>query len=61
MKSYYIILLFFHRFDSVTRSYYRDTAAAIVCYDIFKPRTWDKAKMWVLELQRCEPVSILHY
>lgn len=34
--------------------YYRGAKAAVVCYDITKPNTFQKAKFWVRELRAVE-------
>jgi small GTP-binding protein len=37
------------RFRSVTRSYYRGTAAALVVYDVTRPETFSHVKDWIAE------------
>lgn len=38
----------------MTKIYYRGAKAAIVCYDVTKPSTFQKAKFWVRELRDVE-------
>ncbi|KAK3597736.1 hypothetical protein CHS0354_006089 [Potamilus streckersoni] len=38
------------RYDSMTRMYYRNANAAIICYDITKQMSFDKAYHWAQEL-----------
>lgn len=42
------------RYDAMTKIYYRGAKAAIVCYDVTKPSTFQKAKFWVRELRDVE-------
>ncbi|XP_012223144.1 ras-related protein Rab-24 isoform X2 [Linepithema humile] len=42
------------KYDAMTRTYYRGAKAAIVCYDITKSNTFQKAKYWVRELRSIE-------
>ncbi|CAL1673791.1 unnamed protein product [Lasius platythorax] len=42
------------KYDSMTRTYYRGAKAAIVCYDITKLSTFQRAKHWVRELKSVE-------
>lgn len=42
------------KYDAMTRIYYRGAKAAIVCYDITKPNTYQRAKFWVSELRSIE-------
>lgn len=48
------ITIHFIRYDAMTRTYYRGAKAAIVCYDITKSNTFQKAKYWVRELRSIE-------
>lgn len=49
----------FRRYESVTRTFYRNANAAIVCYDVTNPKSWIRAKNWVTELRQFEEVCIL--
>ncbi|XP_050449491.1 ras-related protein Rab-24-like isoform X1 [Cataglyphis hispanica] len=42
------------KYDAMTRTYYRGAKAAIVCYDITKLSTFQRAKHWVRELRDVE-------
>ena len=46
--------MFFNRYESMTRIYYRGARAAIVCYDLTDPEAWDKVEFWISELQKFE-------
>eukprot|EP00301_Raphidiophrys_heterophryoidea_P020033 c4829_g1_i3.p1 GENE.c4829_g1_i3~~c4829_g1_i3.p1 ORF type:complete len:130 (+),score=13.12 c4829_g1_i3:428-817(+) len=39
----------------MSRIYYRGAGAAIVCFDLTNPESWNKVKFWVQELSRHEP------
>jgi small GTP-binding protein len=40
------------RFRSLTRSYYRDTDAIIIVYDITSRRSFENAKIWIKEAEQ---------
>ncbi|KAK7068525.1 Ras-related protein Rab-24 [Halocaridina rubra] len=42
------------RYEAMSRIYYRDAKAAVICYDITNSKSLDRAKFWVSELQRSE-------
>ncbi|XP_011156754.1 ras-related protein Rab-24 isoform X1 [Solenopsis invicta] len=42
------------KYDAMTRTYYRGAKAAIVCYDITQPSTFQRARHWVRELRSIE-------
>lgn len=42
------------RFESMTKSYYNNAAAAVICYDLSDARSWEKAKFWVKEVLEVE-------
>ncbi|GAB1859964.1 Ras-related protein Rab-24 [Camponotus japonicus] len=42
------------KYDAMTRTYYRGAKAAIICYDITKFSTFQRAKHWVRELRSIE-------
>ena len=40
------------RFNALTRSYYRNTDAFIICYDISSYKSFEDAKFWIKELEK---------
>ncbi|XP_014207862.1 ras-related protein Rab-24 isoform X2 [Copidosoma floridanum] len=42
------------RYFSMTRTYYRGAAAAIICYDVTEAEFFNKAKFWIRELRSVE-------
>lgn len=38
----------------MSKIYYRGAKAAIVCYDVTNPNSWNRAKFWVRELRNVE-------
>lgn len=48
------------RYESMSRIYYRSAKAAIVCYDLTEPRSFEKAKFWVDELMQNEEGCAIH-
>jgi Ras-related protein Rab-1A len=40
------------RFNALTRSYYRNTDAFIICYDISSQKSFEDAKFWIKELEK---------
>ena len=40
------------RFNALTRSYYRNTDAFIICYDISSHKSFEDAKIWIKELEK---------
>ena len=40
------------RFNALTRSYYRNTDAFIICYDISSRKSFEDAKYWIKELEK---------
>ncbi|XP_017878284.1 ras-related protein Rab-24-like [Ceratina calcarata] len=42
------------RYDAMCKIYYRGAKAAIICYDITMPDTFQKAKYWIRELRDIE-------
>ena len=42
------------RYDAMSRIYYRGAKAAIICYDIIKSNTFQRAKFWIRELRTVE-------
>ncbi|CAK9808408.1 Ras-related protein Rab-24 [Anthophora quadrimaculata] len=42
------------KYDAMTRIYYRGAKAAVVCYDITKANTFQRAKFWIRELRSIE-------
>lgn len=43
------------RYDTITRMYYRDAKAAILCFAVDDEASWDRLKHWVEELTKEEP------
>ncbi|XP_076758754.1 ras-related protein Rab-24 isoform X2 [Xylocopa sonorina] len=42
------------RYEAMIRMYYRGAKAAIICYDITKSETFQRAKFWIRELRTVE-------
>ncbi|KXJ22965.1 ras-related protein Rab-24 [Exaiptasia diaphana] len=42
------------RFNAMTRVYYREAKAAVVCYDLTDSISFDRAKFWINELKKHE-------
>jgi len=42
------------RYESMTRMYYRGARAAILCYAVTDPDSWERLQFWVKELQAVE-------
>ncbi|XP_078053672.1 ras-related protein Rab-24 isoform X2 [Augochlora pura] len=42
------------RFEAMTRMYYRGAQAAIVCFDVTRAVTFQRAKFWIRELRKYE-------
>lgn len=42
------------KYQAMSRIYYRDARAAIVCYDLTDTTSFEKARFWVNELQEAE-------
>lgn len=42
------------RYEAMSRIYYRGARAAIVCYDLTDSTSFQRARFWVEELQKCE-------
>jgi len=42
------------RYESMSRMYYRGSKAAVVCYAVNDPESWERLKFWVSELQKME-------
>ena len=40
------------RFRSLTRSYYRNSSAFIICYDITSLKSFENAKFWIGEIEK---------
>jgi len=43
------------RYEAMSRMYYRNAKAAIVCYAVNDEESWEKVNFWVSELQKMEP------
>lgn len=48
------------RYESMSRIYYRGAKAAIVCYDLTDPSSFERAKFWVNELKQTEEDCVLY-
>ena len=44
----------------MTKVYYRGAAAAIVCYDVRNPETFNRAKYWMRELRSVEENCVIY-
>lgn len=42
------------RYEAMSKMYYRDAKAAIICYDLTDGSSFDRAKFWVNELKKHE-------
>lgn len=42
------------RYESISKMYYRNARAAVVCYDLTDPESWKRAKFWVEEVRSHE-------
>ncbi len=42
------------RFESMTKSYYKDAEGALLCFDVTDANSWNKVKFWAQELQAVE-------
>jgi Ras-related protein Rab-1A len=40
------------RFRSLTRSYYRNSSAFIICYDVTNLKSFENAKFWISEIEK---------
>lgn len=49
------------RYQAMSRIYYRDAWAAILCIDLTDSSSFEKAKFWVKELQMNEPSCRLYF
>jgi len=47
------------RYESMTRHYYKGAEAAIVCYDLSDPSSFEKVQFWVRELRAVEENAII--
>lgn len=45
----------------MSRIYYRDTWAALLCYDLTSADSWEKVRFWVAELHEHEPNARLYF
>lgn len=46
------------RYESMSRMYYRNAQAAIICFDLSDTMSFEKAKDWVSEVREQEEVSL---
>ena len=42
------------RYESMSKMYYRGSHAAVICYSVVDPKSWQKVKFWVAELNKME-------
>lgn len=49
------------RYQSLSRIYYRDAFAAVVCYDLTDGESWEKVKFWVNELVQYQPTCRIYF
>jgi len=42
------------RYESMSRMYYRDAAAAVLCYSVNDKESWQRLAFWIKELQKFE-------
>ncbi|XP_066934855.1 ras-related protein Rab-24-like [Clytia hemisphaerica] len=42
------------KYESLSRMYYRNAKAAVLCYDLTDSKSWDRAKFWVDEVRKNE-------
>jgi len=48
------------RYEAMSRMYFRNAKAAIVCYAVNDVDSWEKVKFWVSELQKLEPACSIY-
>eukprot|EP00727_Mastigamoeba_balamuthi_P003594 m51a1_g13231 putative ras-related protein rab-24-like (234) ;mRNA; f:1354-2534 len=48
------------RFESISRIYYKDARAAVLCYDVTNAATFAKVRFWVSELNANEPQCLVY-
>ena len=48
------------RFEAMTKNYYRQARAALLCYDVTDTESFEKVKFWVQELRQYEPKCALY-
>jgi len=48
------------RYESMSRIYYRSARAAVVCYDLAHPKSFDKVRFWVEELLSNEEGCLIY-
>ncbi|XP_023338777.1 ras-related protein Rab-24 [Eurytemora carolleeae] len=48
------------RYEAMSRMYYRNAKAAIVCYAVNDEDSWEKVKAWVTELKKHEPSCTIY-
>ncbi|XP_042879170.1 ras-related protein Rab-24-like [Penaeus japonicus] len=48
------------RYQAMSRIYYRDAGAAIICYDITDKESLERAKYWVTEVQKNEERCLIY-
>jgi len=48
------------KYESLSRMYYRNAKAAVICYAVNDLSSWTKVKMWVSELEQHEPSCAIY-
>jgi len=48
------------RYESMSRIYYRSAKAAVICFDMTDPQSFEKAKYWVDELLQSEEGCLVY-
>lgn len=47
------------RYAKITKKYYHEADACLVCYDLTDPESWEKLQVWVQEVQNVEPDCLI--
>lgn len=58
MYNIHIYHIMFSRYEAMSKIYYRDATAAVICYSICERASWEKMKFWISELRENQKVSI---
>ena len=54
------VLFLLERYESMTKLYYREATAAIICYDLNDFSTFEKAKFWAEEIQEHREDAVIY-
>lgn len=49
------------QYRAISRQFYRNAFAAILCYDLTVESSWEHVKSWVCEIQKMEPDCRLYF